>query len=282
MRRFKKNGRIMNHSTIKTTTTALLAAVAATLHAIDADIVSGVSTSAKDIRELIGKEKLEGPVEWETKVSAGMTSKAGNTDSESISGGVETAKLLGSTLLRAYAEGEYETTQAVDEDGFILSERTVGNAKAAINVKERFDDYFLFVDASVFHDDMAGVRYRAIESVGLGVFIVDTDNVKFSVESGLAYIHERAPEWDDYLGQRFAERLDWKVNDTFRLWETVEAIPEFKDAENVLASFEVGVESAVNQILSLAVKLKMEYDSDPSEGIERTDRAFTTQITYTF
>lgn len=272
----------MNHNAFRILTIALLAAAAVTLHAIDADIVSSVSENAKGISEDINGDPLEGPSEWETKVSAGMTSKTGNTDNENLFGGIETAKLAGDTLLRAYVDGLYETTETVDEDGNRLSERTVGNAKAAANVKERFDSFFLFADASIFHDDMAGVRYRAIESVGIGVFLVETDDVKFSIESGLAYIHERAPEWDDYLGQRFAERLDWKVDDTFRLWETAEAIPEFADPENVLASLEVGVESAINNILSLAVKLKMEYDSDPSEGIERTDRAFTTQITYTF
>lgn len=272
----------MNHSTIRISTTTLLAAVAVTLHAIDADVVSSISANAKDVHEAITGDKLEGPVAWETKVSAGMTSKSGNTESRSVSGGLETAKLVGDTLLRAYAGGEYETKQTVDEDGYVLSERTVGNSKAAINVKERFDTFFLFADVSVFHDDMAGVRYRAIESVGIGVFLIETDNIAFSVETGVAYIHERAPAWDDYLGQRFAERLDWKADNTFRLWETVEAIPEFADSENVLASLEVGAESAINAILSLAVKLKMEYDSDPSEGIERTDSAFTTQITYTF
>ena len=61
--------------------------------------------------------------------------------------------------------------------------------------------------------------------------------------------------------------------------QTFEAVPRF---ENMLAMFEVGGESSIGKILSLAVKLKMEYDSHPSEDVEALDATFVSELTYLF
>jgi len=45
---------------------------------------------------------------------------------------------------------------------------------------------------------------------------------------------------------------------------------------------EIGGESSISKILSLAVKFKMEYDSDPSEDVEALDSTFITELTYLF
>ena len=163
-----------------------------------------------------------------------------------------------------------------DEEGRRETDRTVGDAKAGANLKRRIDGYFVFADVWVFHDDMADVRYRAVESGGVGVFLVESARARLTVETGLAYIHERAPEYDAYFGLRFAERFDWQATEVFKLWEAFEAV------ENMLAMLEIGGESSISKILSLAVKFKMEYDSDPSEDVEALDSTFITELTYLF
>lgn len=45
------------------------------------------------------------------------------------------------------------------------------------------------------------------------------------------------------------------------------------------AMLEAGVESSIGKILSLAVKLKMEYDSDPSEDVGEFAATFITELT---
>ena len=265
-----------------TTTMILFSACVLQLQAIEDDVLATAAEKVRSAGVMLDAEALEGPSEWESKISAGVTFKSGNADSENFAGGMETAKLLGRTLFSASAEGAYETTYTRDEDGARQSDQTAGSARVVANIKQRFEDFFLFADVSLYHDDLSDVRYRAIESGGIGTFLLESNTLKFSVETGFAYIHERAPEPDEYLGLRFAERLDWELNESFSLWEKVEMIPELVELKNMLLSSELGVESAINASLSLAVKLKIEYDSDPSEAVETTDSLFMTQLTIKF
>lgn len=267
---------------ILTTTLLLFLACAWQLRAIDGEVLATATEKVRSAGGMLEEEKLEGPPKWESKLSVGMTFKSGNADSENFAARMETAKFIGATLFSASAEGAYETTDTRDEDGRARSEQTAGAARLDANIRQRFDGFFLFADASVYHDDMSDIRYRAIESGGIGTFLLESNTLTFSVETGFAYIHERAPEPDDYLGLRLAERLDWKMGESFCLWEKVEMIPELEDVKNMLLSAEFGAESVINALLSLAVKLKIEYDSDPSEAVETTDSLFMTQLTIKF
>ena len=264
---------------------ALLAAIATfatAACAVDEDILANVPAVSLGSGVTAPAAALEGPLKWETTLAAGLTYKRGNTESDRMTLGATTEKFKGQTLLRAYANGSSETVDVVDEAGRRVRDRAVGDAKAGANVKQRLEGCYVFGDFWIFHDDMADIRYRAVESGGAGAFLVETARMRLTAETGLAYIHERAPDPDDYFGLRIAERLDWRATATFELWQTFEAVPRFEDFENMLATFEVGGASAINAILSLAVKLKMEYDSDPSEDVEALDATFVTELTYSF
>ncbi len=265
-----------------TITMMLFAAGVSQLQAIDEGVLATATDKVRRAGELLETEQLEGPPVWESKLSAGMMFKSGNTDSENFAGEVETARLLGVTLFSAFAEGAYETTNTRDDEGSRRSDQTAGSARIGANIKQRFENFFLFADVWVYHNDLSDIRYRAIESGGIGTFLLESNRLKFSVETGFAYIHERAPDPDNYLGLRFAERLDWKLSESFVLWEQVEMTPELLDLKNRLLSAELGAESTINASLSLAVKLKIEYDSDPSEAVETTDSLFMTQLTFKF
>ena len=281
MAHMKKNENMMKKKTCRRVAwmTAIFALV---VNALGATPLAEVPAVTLGSGLTLPAEPLGGPLAWESRLSAGLVYKSGNTDSERMTLGLATEKFTGQTLLRAYANGSYETMAVEDEDGQRAIVRTVGDAKAGANLKRRIAGYFVFADAWVFHDDMADVRYRAVESGGLGVFLVETARVRLTTETGLAYVLERAPERDAYLGLRVAERFDWQATEVFKLWEAFEAVPRFEDFENMLAMFEVGGESAISRILSLAVKLKMEYDSDPSEDVEALDATFITELTYLF
>ncbi len=282
MAHVKMNENMMTMMMIRLRAVWTIALVPFVVNALDATSLSEVPAVALGSGVTSPSEPLEGPTDWESKLSAGLVYKSGNTDSERMTLGLATEKFAGQTLLRAYANGTYETAEVEDEEGRRVTDRTVGDAKAGANLKRRIDGYFVFADVWVFHDDMADVRYRAVESGGVGVFLVESARARLTVETGLAYIHERAPEYDAYFGLRFAERFDWLATEVFKLWEAFEAVPRFEDFENMLAMLEIGGESSISKILSLAVKFKMEYDSDPSEDVEALDSTFITELTYLF
>ena len=166
MAHVKMNENMMTMMMIRLRAVWTIALVPFVVNALDATSLSEVPAVALGSGVTSPSEPLEGPTDWESKLSAGLVYKSGNTDSERMTLGLATEKFAGQTLLRAYANGTYETAEVEDEEGRRVTDRTVGDAKAGANLKRRIDGYFVFADVWVFHDDMADVRYRAVESAG--------------------------------------------------------------------------------------------------------------------
>ncbi|MDD4061328.1 MAG: DUF481 domain-containing protein [Kiritimatiellae bacterium] len=208
---------------------------------------------------------------WATKVTAGFSTKSGNTESDSYSGRIETGKTIDNTILAMLLEGNYAENETTDAEGVTKDEQTEGSAKFNANVKQRFDGFYLYADELATHDSIADIKLRNVASTGVGTFLADSDAFKFSVDAGIAYVTERALEDDDYFALRFGERIDYKVNETVSVWEKLEVTPEASDFGNTLVAFEAGIESALTKTMAFGVTLKVDHDSEPNEGVERTD-----------
>ena len=169
-------------------------------------------------------------------------------------------------------------------------ERTVGNAKAEVNVKEKLADWsvapFVYGDVSAEHDGVAGIKYRTIESAGFGFFLVDTDALKFSVEAGLAYVQEKLDglDDDDYLAYRLAERADWVPDfaEGVSFFEAADFLQDFDESDRYFWNLEAGVDVPMFAGLSLTVKGTVNYNHLPAAGKEKPDRALVAQVGYNF
>lgn len=208
---------------------------------------------------------------WATKLTAGFSTKSGNTESDSYSGRVESGTTIGKTILAMLLEGNYAENETTDAEGVTKDEQTEGSAKFNANVKQRFDGFYLYADELATHDSIADIKLRNVASTGVGTFLADSDAFKFSVDAGVAYVTERALEDDDYFALRFGERIDYKVNEIVSVWEKMEVTPEASDFGNALVAFEAGIESALTKTIAFGVTLKVDHDSEPNEGVERTD-----------
>lgn len=215
------------------------------------------------------------------KTSLGLSSKSGNTESDSYSGRIEAGTTINKTVLDMMIEGAYAESEVEDADGNKRDEQTEGKVKAVANAKQRFNGFYLYGNGSALHDSIAGIKFRGIIGTGIGTYLVDEDNFKFTVEGGVAYVYEEAYEDDDYFALRFAERIDYKFSDTVTFWESVEVIPEASDFGNFLLSAEAGVDSAISEKVSIGLLLQIEHDSEPSSGVEeKTDTTIGARVTY--
>ena len=269
---------------MKTTTPLSFVAAFAAASAF-ADATSDATATAVDLAEAI-PEATSG---WETKLSAGFETYGGNTDKDGVNGRIETQKSDGDTVVIASLEGAWEQQEQtyVREDGSTYEddERTVGNAKFDVNVKERFDGFFVYAAANGKHDGMSNLKYRFVESLGLGTYLVDEDALKFSVEGGFAYVQEKiGSEDDDYPALRLAERIDWKPSwaDGVSLYETVACLWDLDDTDHYLVAAEAGADVPLAGSFSLVLKAAVDYNSDPGEGVDKTDRKVIAQLAYTF
>ncbi len=273
----------MKHSTILSFVAAFASASA--FADATADATADAAATAVDLAEAV-PEATSG---WETKISAGLETYSGNTDKDGVNGRIETQKSDGDTVVIASLEGAWEQQEktCVREDGSTYEddERTVGNAKFDVNVKERFGGFFVYGNASGKHDGMSDLKYRFVESVGLGTYLVDEDALKFSAEGGYAYVQEKiGSEKDDYPALRLAERIDWKPSwaEGVSFYETVSALWDLDDTDHWLVGAEAGADVPLAGSFSLVLKAAVDYDSDPGEGVKKTDRKLLLQLAYSF
>ncbi len=260
-----------------------LALVSATLFAADA--LEAATASAAALAQGISEEEAALPPDWQGKVAFGAESLSGNTDKDALSGHAEAKKLRGDVVVIATADAAWEQTEVSDADGSnTRDEKTKGNAKAEINVKRRLGGYFVYGDLSVANDDIAGVKYRLVESVGLGTFLVDTDTLKLSVEAGVAGVQEELDDSDEYVAYRLAERLDWvpSFGEGVSFFESASILADFDDSDRYFANAEAGVDIPMVFGLSVSFKGYVNYNNQPASGKEKTDRGVVAQIGYNF
>ena len=255
-----------------------------------ADALDSAAATASGVAAGITENDAKLSDAWQGKLAAGLDVKSGNTEKTGYNGHAEAKKLQGDTIVVATADGAWEETEVAGSDGTKRDERTVGNAKAEVNVKEKLADWsvapFVYGDVSAEHDGVAGIKYRTIESAGVGFFLVDTDALKFSVEAGLAYVQEKLDglDDDDYLAYRLAERADWVPDfaEGVSFFETADFLQDFDESDRWFANFEAGVDVPMFAGLSLTVKATVNYNHLPASGKEKTDRAVVAQVGYNF
>ena len=208
---------------------------------------------------------------FKTSFNLGVTIADGNSVTRQANAALLTeAEKPGLGALRAGAELNYgESTVKGEKD------TTLNNAKIFGEVKKTLHkSVFGYLNASVLHDDMAKVGYRATIGPGLGVDLVKNDKTFLSVEAGASYIWEKVTgATDNALAIRFAERLERALSDSAKAWQSAEFLPKADDFGNYLLGAEMGVEAAMNTRMSLRVVLQDKYDSTPGDGMKDNDLA---------
>jgi putative salt-induced outer membrane protein YdiY len=220
---------------------------------------------------------------FKTALNAGLTLTDGNSETLAVNIGLVTEgekEGLGSVLAGMEANyGESTVSSSVTDETTgettvsEVKETTVENAKAYANVKKTLSPRtFAALDGSVLYDDVALIDYRALLGPGLGVYLIKNDRRTLTLEAGPSYVWEKLDGiTDDYLALRFAQRYTCQATANAKLVQALEYVPEAEDFDNYLLNFELGVEAAMSDRLSLRVVLQNKYDNTPAEGAERND-----------
>ncbi len=252
-----------------------------------ADALESAAATGGALAAGISEEETALTDVWQGKIAFGADTRSGNTEQDGVNGHFEMRKLEGETIVLASADGAWEQQEVSDSDGSNRrDERTVGNASADLNLKQRLGGFFVYGDLSGLHDGVAGVKYRFIQSVGLGTFLADSEDFKFSVEAGLAEVEEKLDGVgsDEYLALRLAERADWIPDfaEGVSFFETADYLVDFEDDDRYFANFELGMDVPMFQGLALTVKGVVNYNNQPAAGKERCDRQLLVQVGYNF
>ena len=141
------------------------------------------------------------------------------------------------------------------------------------------DPFSVYLNSSLFADEIADVDYRAIVGAGFAVDLYKTDTATFRLEAGVAPMWEKiADESEYYTMGRVAEIAEYYFAGGAKVWESFEYMPAFNDSDKYLINAEVGVESPLNDLLSLQFTIKDRYNSLPGEDHEKNDVCATVGI----
>jgi putative salt-induced outer membrane protein YdiY len=124
------------------------------------------------------------------------------------------------------------------------------------------------------YDGIAGIDYRFKVSPIAGYYLIKNDKMTLAAEAGPSLIleHLQGQESDSYLAARLAERFEYKLSATTKVWESLEYLPKVSDwAANYLINFEAGIDTAITTHWSLRVVFQDMYASEPANGRKSND-----------
>lgn len=215
------------------------------------------------------------PPKWESSAFAGLTLTRGNSDTLLFAANLKTQRKDKDNEWAFGADGAYGENNSVKNNevvhGFgqynrLFNERLFGYAR---------------LDAT--HDAIADIEYRVVLSPGLGYYLLKSKQTTLAGEVGPGVVFEKRGQVDDiYATLRVAERLEHKFNDSARIWQMVEWLPQVDRFGNYIVNAEIGVEASLAKKLALSVMLQDTYINEPAPGRENNDVKLISGITYKF
>jgi putative salt-induced outer membrane protein YdiY len=240
--------------------------------------VTAIAILAGSINTRAEDAKVEEPKKnpWEQSISLGLSVTDGNSDTLLFVGAYDAKRVWEHDEFRGMVTGSYGETD---------SNTTTEAAEGLAQYKHLFSERLYgtaYID--LFHDGVADITYRLTLSPGVGYYFIKSDKTQLSGDIGPSYVVEKleGQGTDSYAGLRLAERFDRKLNDSAKVWQSLEWVPQIDDFGNYVLVFEVGVEAALNKTLSVRVVGIDRYDNQPAPGRENNDMSLISSLSYKF
>jgi putative salt-induced outer membrane protein YdiY len=218
---------------------------------------------------------------WVTTAAAGITLTRGNSESFLATLSLDSKRKWEKDEVYLGASGGYGDSTVND-----VNTKNTEFVQGFGQYNRMFTDRFyggLRLDGQ--YDGVAGIEYRFKVSPMVGYYLIKNDKMTLAAEAGPSLIAEHldGEQAHAYWAARLAERFDYKLTATTRLWESLEYLPKVDDwAQNYLLNFELGIETAINKQWSLRVVFQDQYASQPASGRKQNDLRLLAGTAYKF
>ena len=179
----------------------------------------------------------------------------GNSKTTASSGSIVSERKGDQNEVSLGLEGNYGQTEETQSDGTKQMKTTVQNEKGYAKYRRLFTDRdYAYFNGELSQDKIADIKYRLIIGPGLGRYFIKSDKTTLGGEAGISWIKDKVGDVEgDRFALRVAQRYEWKISDTAKIWENVEYIPALDDFNNYLVNGEIGAEAAMNAKFSLRI-----------------------------
>ncbi|MBN1973463.1 MAG: DUF481 domain-containing protein [Sedimentisphaerales bacterium] len=218
---------------------------------------------------------------WTGNLSLGITSTHGNTKTESVTGSANASKRREkdrTTLSADYAKSTKKNDITGDDD-------TIENWWRA---RGKYDYFFSkkmygYLDARYEKDDVAELDRRIIVGAGGGYQWVESDDMHFSTELGLAYVNEKYDtERDDSLSAQLGYHFDKKLRKNVIFINDLTYYPSLEKVSDYYMTTTAEIRANFTSSFFTNFKTIFNYDSTPAEGKHKTDVKYFLGLGYTF
>ena len=220
---------------------------------------------------------------WTGDVSAGITSTHGNTKTEMISANANATKRTEQDRITAsadYAKGEQEDPDTGETV-------TIENWWRA---KGKYDYFFSkkgygYLDVRYEKDAVAALDRRMIVGVGGGYQWVESDDMNFSTEFGLASLYEKFDNQTDSnseLSFQVGYLFDKKLRKNIKFTHDLTYYPSIDKFSDYYLTTTAGIRADFTEKLFMTLKAIFNYDATPAVGRGSTDTKYFLGLGYRF
>lgn len=220
---------------------------------------------------------------WTGDIAVGVTSTHGNTKTEIISANANFSKRTEkdrTTISTDYAKGEQEDP----DTGETVTIEDWWRAKG------KYDYFFSkkmygYVDGRYEKDAVAELDRRTIIGVGAGYQWIESENMNFSSEFGLASLYEKYDNQTDSnseISLQLGYNFDKKLRKNIKFVHDMTYYPAVDKFSDYYLTTTAGVRADFTETFFATAKAILNYDATPAIGAHKTDVKYFFGLGYRF
>jgi putative salt-induced outer membrane protein YdiY len=226
---------------------------------------------------------LKPPPKWTGDISLGLTSTHGNTKTDNISGSANLSKRTEKD--RTQLSGDYARGRQADPD--------TGEKETTEDwwrTKAKYDYFFTqklygYLDGRYEKDAIARLDRRVIVGTGGGYQWLESDDMNFSTELGLASLYEKFDNQTDSNSELSAQagyHFDKKLFKNIKFINDLTYYPSIEKFSDYFLTTTAEIRTDLTKTMFVNFKAVLDYDETPAIGTQSTDTKYLFGLGYSF
>ncbi len=213
----------------------------------------------------------------------GFISTSGNTETTSISAGIQAHQELEKWSNDYILKGLYKKETVEGDDGedieFTSAQKFFGSAQG--NYKLANPDNRLFGFASYEDDRFSNFNYQATVAAGWNQKVLQNKRhtLEYSIGPGYSFIETQDGENLDSMIVRASSAYSWKISDTAKFTQTVSTEV---GSDNTKSRAESALTATISGNLSMRLSFKLDHNTNVEDDVEKLDTETAVSLVYNF
>ena len=245
-------------------------------------VVTVPSSAVTDLRSQSEEQEYEASLHpgllagWAGGANLGLALARGNSESLSISTGVNLARTTTTDKLVLYTTTVYTKDDILNA---ITANAVQGGIRYDHNLTKKL---FAYIAGDFEHDDLQKLDIRAIPSAGLGLHVINSPRAVLDILGGASWTHESYGTGlvNNIFAPSVGEDLTLKLTANTVFKETVFFFPYLSSglAGNYRVTFDSGLSTKISKWLAWQTTLSDHYVTNPLTGTKGNDLLLSTGL----